>query len=547
MSLKWYYMDNAGDIVEMVGRVQFAGSAEDGTDGLVTNAEEGTVGRARILVDDPDRSFNIRGHRLVYAVETEALADDYGGVIGRYYTNIREVEEGSPFDGAGRKWSIELDDLNTIFDRRIMRGSDANRDEETDVERAQWLAATTEFGLVDDITTYLSTADPVNMSDADYRNRKVRDIWDDIAQQSGKNWYLLWLANGGGVDIALWYGDGSLSTFVSDAQISNYPTDIAGGAYPPAAGSKLKRDPTRVYSGVVVEYVGGSVYRERPETEELYAVGGRDTTSPAPHVKRTTRAQERGDRYLASIADEEDVISTSIVVAAADVNIVVQGQLVEARWSWMPGHSQYAFMRALNRTVRPLAPADDDEGGLYEIAMELVGEAGLDSFGGYACTENGYQVPLEDSGLNQPMQVNYFGAKNPSGGTGDSFTDYGEYCILYRGATYLVHTFNTSFIGAQPLTPMRSVLNNSSLYSADIGSTDCGFVPAHTLYCPPRTDILDTLVGPGTPVGEAFSVVARMGFLPWSGHNPVGSSWDVVLTYVSGPDPRFESLPACPE
>jgi hypothetical protein len=372
VGLHWYYRNDDGDIVELVGQVQFAGSADEGTDGLVTNAEEGSVGRAQIRVDDPTGTFSISGHRKVYAVEDEAIDDDYAGVIGVYYTNIQEIVEGSPFDGVGRVWVVSLDDLNTVLDRRILLWDHWNRPAETDVERVMALYGRPELALIDD-DTYISSEHPVRMSKADYRKQKARDLLDDCAQQGQKNWYVLNLKKApdeaGDTNLfSLWYGKGTLDTFVSPVEISNVPADIAGGAYPPAARqSRLKRDPERVFSTVVVE--GDGFYRvvSRPATAAAFALGGRDTNMAAPNVKDPKVATARGLAYVEALATQVQRIETAIVVDAADVNAIVAGQYASSvRFSWMtPPFDTGVPMRAVTRTVRPLAP------GKYEIALEL--------------------------------------------------------------------------------------------------------------------------------------------------------------------------------
>ncbi len=55
-------------------------------------------------------------------------------------------------------------------------------------------------------TTYLDTSGPVNMDAVDYRGQYVRDIIDDCAQQSGKNWYHLDVGTSGSTVFGTWYG-----------------------------------------------------------------------------------------------------------------------------------------------------------------------------------------------------------------------------------------------------------------------------------------------------------------------------------------------------
>jgi hypothetical protein len=382
MTLVWKYRNDDGDIVELVNGVQVMYARDEpGTDGLVVNAEEGSVGRSRIVVDDPTSSFRIRGHRKIFAVETEAIADIHKGVIYVAYSSFREIVEGSPFDGIGRSVSIDLDDLNTVFDRRHLEGADAKRPAETDVQRAQWLYATNEMSLVDS-DEYLSTEDPVQLDAADLRGQKVSQVWDDMAVQSGKNWYLIQKDLGHASDptsgYVLWYGHGTLEEWISDVRISNVPDDIDGDetgfTFAPAAApdTKWKRDPSRVVSGVRVNYDGGSTYVRRGQTAIDFAIGGRDATISAPNVKTKKAAAARGNRYLRDNATEEDSIMTSIVVPASMVNALTWGHYVRIKLSWLAdlGYgTDFVWMRVVNRTVRQVG------NDVYEIAVELVAPA----------------------------------------------------------------------------------------------------------------------------------------------------------------------------
>ena len=94
---------------------------------------------------------------------------------------------------AGRTWRIQLHDLNTRLSWRINVGNDCDRPAETDLARIAWLMGTNEMGSwLDDDDTYIDTGDAVDMDAVDYTGQAILDVADDCAQQSGRNYGLLW-------------------------------------------------------------------------------------------------------------------------------------------------------------------------------------------------------------------------------------------------------------------------------------------------------------------------------------------------------------------
>ena len=361
MSLRYYYRDNNGDIQELSGqvrRMELSASA---------NAEEGSVGSFELEVDDPEGTFDIRGHRRFYIVEDAALGDPYAGVVWSGYTGDRDVFRGPARAGPNaRTWTLHLHDINTLFDRRINVGNDCDRPAETDLARINWLMSTAELGsLIADSTTYIDSTDAVDMDATDYRGQKVLDVIDDCAQQSGRNYFLFWL--GGPDDFYLWYKYSASSNYTSNLRISNTLADVNSSTiFAPDHETRLTRDPSRVYSGVYQTYDGGAVYQTRPETGERFAK--RDVVGRAENVKTESTATRRALRYLNDIDTELDTIATSVVVDGGKINGLMQGHRVLVKYSHLPGYSDdYKPMRVRDRTVHEIAP------DTYEIAMNLTG------------------------------------------------------------------------------------------------------------------------------------------------------------------------------
>jgi hypothetical protein len=362
VSFRYWYKNDDGDLVEFTDRVQVGWAENPGTSGLTMNAEEGTLGVCDIRVEDPDGDWDFpRGHRYVLVIEDQAEYDDFGGVIYKGYTNTRTFERDLMRTGAARIINMNLQDINIVFDRRIMAGSENNRPAETDVERIAWLLTTNEAALIDD-DFYFSTDQPVDMDAVDYRGQSFRQIVSDCSLQSGKNWYL-WPSLGGN---SLWYQPRGTDDFSSTSRISNVIEDLDDyeDTYAPAIDSKMTRDPDRVYSGIYRAYATSYVYTQNEDTATAFA--RRDTFATSPNVKTKLKAIVRNERELADISTEEDIITTSVIVSRPDVNCIVPGQRVQVRYSHFPTfEDDFQWVRVLNRTVRELGPDQ------IELALEL--------------------------------------------------------------------------------------------------------------------------------------------------------------------------------
>lgn len=368
MPAEFYYWDTDNDTAQLIGQVQTL------TIEVSSSADEGAVGSCEIELDDPDATFDIRGHRRFWIVETAASADDWAGVFYVGYTGERVISRGEGehghLTGAERTWKIKLFDINVLLSRRINVGNDCDRPAETDLARVAWVLQTTELDPIDQTdTTYIDSTNAVNMDAVDYTGQTVLDVLDDCAQQSGRNYFILWQDTGAvnPVHPKLWYKFGASTTFSSAIKISNVAADINfSTVYAPSQSTTLTRSPDRVFSGVYQQYDGGAVYLTEPLTVDNFSA--RDTTGRGENVKTRTQARARARRYLNSADTEEDTIDTAIVVTAANVNAVVAGHRIEVKFSHLPGYnSAYHWMRVKERTVREFGI------GKYELSLKLVG------------------------------------------------------------------------------------------------------------------------------------------------------------------------------
>jgi hypothetical protein len=148
-----------------------------------------------------------------------------------------------------------------------------------------------------------------------------------------------------------------------------------------------------------VQYDGGTAYVNNLATQTAFA--RRDAVSPAENVKTAAKATARGTRYLAAIATEEDVITTSIQVPLASVNLLREGMRVSFRATHLPGYETPVYMRVLNRTVK------QDSELTYSIKMEL-GSGGGSAGSGHGPTPIG------------PFFIKYWVTRVTQNGFGDA-------------------------------------------------------------------------------------------------------------------------------
>jgi len=372
-----YWRDpDTGQWAEITGRIDRVGWE------VTSKAEEGATPIATIGIDDPAMDFDIVGHRRYIIVEDESEAADT--VLWAGYTADQVIgrSAGDALQPLARTWTVSVSDENTVWQRRVMRGADCKRPAETDVERMTWLLSTAEASMFDDVTTYVSAADPEDMDACDYRNQMFNGIADDCAQQSGKNWFATRIGSGTSAELFAWYGADAETDYSSPLSLSNDPDDwtdaeLAAGTslcWPISMDTKLARDPSRIFSGVVVPYDGGNAYVESSATAAAFA--RRDTSMPSVNVKTKTKAERRGRRYLRDLDEQDERITTTVEVPAALATQLKAGMRIEFKATHLPGLSAFTWCRILSAAPTPIAA-----GERYRIALELAVPAGAGDSG----------------------------------------------------------------------------------------------------------------------------------------------------------------------
>ena len=147
-------------------------------------------------------------------------------------------------------------------------------------------------------------------------------------------------------------------------KISNDKDDVdMSTVYAPSEDAKLMRDPSRVYSGVYYQYgdkVSAAVFEESAGV--LAAIGHkRETTVSDGAANSDSRATAKANKYLSEAATELDVISCTLYkVRPEDVNLILAGHRIQAKFTHLPGYSSYTWLRVQRRTV-----TQDGENQLY--------------------------------------------------------------------------------------------------------------------------------------------------------------------------------------
>jgi hypothetical protein len=339
---------------------------------LQERAEEGMPGTNTIIVADPEMVLDITGLRRFWVIEDTSEATDdvlFGG-----YILSQKISRGrdDAFQPLGRVWALEVADFNSVWNRRVMIGSDNDRPDETDVARVQWLLSTAETGIFDDETTYVHTGSTVNMDEGDYTGQYRDQVLDDCAQASGKNWWCKLIETGAGREVFVWYGHDGETDYASDLYLSNDPDDWAASeladgtsiVWPYAEDTELNRDPSRQYSGAYLEYQNGAVYRTKAAT--ITDIGRRDAVVPAGMVKTSTKAAARATRYLNKQDDQDEVITTRVRLPAAKATMIRAGMRLPFKATHLPDYEEFTWTRVLACTIESV-----QGGSYYDLGLEL--------------------------------------------------------------------------------------------------------------------------------------------------------------------------------
>lgn len=325
----------------------------------------GAVGAGYVNIDDSGGAITVPAMKAV--TMDESLASPTRVFTG--YVNARHIRRG-PFAAAtDRQWGTDLDDVNALWDDQILRSTDsANRGAETDYARMSWLISTGALGAATAGTTVPSGAN-VNMDAFDYRGSHPRDVANDCAQASGKNYFLYYTTA-----LFVFYALASGSTFSSTLQISDDSTDVDSSTTfaPIIHGDSLTRVPDKVFSGVRLRYKAGAVYVTNATTASTYRV--HEAALTYMKVKTSAKATAQAQQWLDSSTVETDNLpDIEIIVPAANVNDIRAGQRMKVKLRHA-GVSTLTYFRVKSRDVMP----ENDVS--YRIRLSFMDDVRVTSF-----------------------------------------------------------------------------------------------------------------------------------------------------------------------
>ena len=266
--------------------------------------------------------------------------------------------------GPARLIDATLVDLNTFLSFRLYQTGVFKRPAETDIVRVQAMLATSFLSTTLFDLGFVATASGVAMDAVDYTGQRPNDVLNDCAQASGRNFFVYYNEAQG--KYGLWYDFDYSANYATTMRLSNVLADVDNAlTFAPKLDAVLTRDPSRVISGVLMPFSGGSVYSSRIATSYVY--GYRDGSAPSVNVKTAAKATARATRYLNDNATEDDRIVVTVQVPAAHVNDWREGQLGYVKFSHLPGYEAFKQVRAVNRQVAQ----DELTDALYNIRYEF--------------------------------------------------------------------------------------------------------------------------------------------------------------------------------
>lgn len=326
-------------------------------------AEAGIVGMSQVVVDDPTGVRDLVGLKPFRVDDTACtwLRVFTGHLADRA---LGRDPQASHVVGTARRWDATVTDLNAVLQFRVLRGDDANRPAETDIERITWLLGSGFMVGIED-TGYIDSTGPIDMDACDYRGRYPSDLLSDCGTQSGKNYYVTWDQDADSRSLHYFVADTS-SLWSSALRISNLETDVDGTTtFAPSMDAKLSRDPSRVYSGVYLQYGSGTaaVYETDSGTATDFIT--RDVAYMDTSIKSSTKATAKANKMLGESDSEYDRITVRIEVPAAQVNLLLPGQRLQVKFTHLPGYTSFTWIRVVRRTVVQLKQ------GLYALDLEL--------------------------------------------------------------------------------------------------------------------------------------------------------------------------------
>ncbi len=514
MSLVYWLQEPGGTLLDITDRCRlYQFDMEE-------KAEEGSVAVNTLVIDDPLGDLDIFGHRILAVEETDAVDEDDRFVFVGFIGTVKTIRGPSDRTGASRQYVCEVSDPNTILSRRVMRGDDNDRPDESDNERIEWVLTTHESNAIDD-TRYVTSGDPWDMDEADYLLQESLAVYADCSQQSGKNYFVTYFGDTG-VDpdvnpwgvFSLWYEHAEADEYQSTATLSNYQSAIdpeVGNFYIGLEEeTNLSRDPMRIYSDVIVPYKNSYVSASNATTRSTYA--RRDKAMPAVNVSKKSTADARARRYVVDLATPEDRATVKTTVPRSLVNLIRPGMQVPVMVSHWPAWddvdyaADWVWMRVIARRVKEIAETEDSA---FELTLTL-------SIGLPGPAPGPLYCELQGSGGPYPANPGNVNWANPGDTPGPGWN--------YRPTTGLVEPYLAPVV----TKPNRTWLGIKMLGTGTIDASS--FITLIGVLGGSVTITVDLCIN-GTPVAtEVINPPWTGGLAAWTGHSSLSVTAESVST-----------------
>jgi hypothetical protein len=326
----------------------------------ITVAESGWRGAPELSgldLDDPAAAIFFNGHRPVLIAEGSNR-------LFTGYTWDRNFTRGPFRVNADGQKNVELVDLNTLFDDRILDTSSFFRPAETDVARVLALVASGELGTVD--TSLVPHTNTVALDAGDYRGKHPRDLMNDVVDASGKNYTLFDHGNGR----QLYYDLPTNANYATSLRLSTVLADVDNvttfAPEFPTLGRVLS--PDRVYAKVRVDYDGGTVSVTNPTTATTFR--SRETAIYEGGVTTKAAATVKANQFLAEAATEEDTIECVVGLPAALITAIRPAQRILVKFPHL-GIADFTAYRVLLSVVAPRGKGERKSDIEYDQRLTL--------------------------------------------------------------------------------------------------------------------------------------------------------------------------------
>lgn len=495
-------------------------------------AHQGEIGTgAGFNLDDDAGAVTLPAKRVFRVIEDATSPDT---VLQRGRISDKTVSRKAIFTGDARAFDTSVDDANAELRGIVVDGW--SRPAETDYARIQALASAFLSGSPRastdlDCTTYVPNTHTVTMPKKTYEQTDPAGVIDDCRTTAGKQAFVT-------EDGELFYDLDTSTAFAADLSITDDGADEVASFFPEEPSASQQGN--EFFSGAKIAYQGGSVSDTRTGAESAHDYwhtalfdGDADATTAAQRLATMLDNQSVEElRYTCALTlanDQVDLIKKGQTVSfrAAAAAVLTPVTLRVASLYWEPvGPTTYRVHLELGtpqklagrvRHNRPIVPNDDEWVCIPpDLSVPWLLTTGAE--GGFCVIPAGELLCRTDT------------TPGSSGLT----------CTLYVGATYQVRYTVFHPPGSNDLS---AFLNDGVLSVVGAADTGADCEDRHDAAVLSVVEFTWPSSGPHPVYSDTvYAVLSGDFYLPC----PVEfAELGARIDYVSGPDPRFESLGAC--